>query len=198
MYISPFCLQTLLPGFGSYSPAGASTKLFRHFAQIIKSGYHLPYHFSFWDFKRNYDWKILFIFSTGNFQQFDYGPNVNIEKYNSEVPMKYDLAKVTAPVHLYYGDGDYLVSREVRMWIVSLLIEILKSIRILQTAHALEKQLRNCTGLTRVPFHNFNHLDFLFAYDAKSLLYDQVIAAMDEYKWELINYVTQQICPYIT
>lgn len=53
-------------------------------------------------------------FYTGDFRQFDYGTVVNQQKYKSMIPSRYDLSKVTAPVQIYYGDGDYLVSGEVR------------------------------------------------------------------------------------
>ena len=55
--------------------------------------------------------------SSGKFQQYDYGITGNKEKYNSLVPPKYDLSKITAPVHVYYSENDWLANTKVRIFL---------------------------------------------------------------------------------
>lgn len=43
----------------------------------------------------------------------------------------------------------------------------------------LGRQLSNCRGTFNVPFAKFNHMDFIWAMDAKSLLYDLILEQME-------------------
>ncbi|KAI5641043.1 hypothetical protein NE865_06699 [Phthorimaea operculella] len=45
------------------------------------------------------------------FQEYDYGPR-NHEVYGSDKPPLYPLERISAPVAIIYGDGDWLVSPE--------------------------------------------------------------------------------------
>lgn len=47
------------------------------------------------------------------FKRFDYGREENLQRYGQEKPPMYDLSQVTAPVVLFYGDGDYISPPEV-------------------------------------------------------------------------------------
>ena len=53
--------------------------------------------------------------ATGDFRQFDYGAEINMAKYGSEIPPDYDLSKVKAPTAIYYGDNDFLADKVVRL-----------------------------------------------------------------------------------
>ncbi|XP_066150246.1 lipase 1-like [Euwallacea fornicatus] len=61
----------------------------------------------------------------------------------------YDLAKVTAPMVFYYGEADNVVNHE-------LLNEAIKD-------------MPNVKKIYRVPYRNFNHLDFLWGKDVRLL-----------------------------
>ncbi|KAK4878156.1 hypothetical protein RN001_010662 [Aquatica leii] len=75
---------------------------------------------------------------------------------------EYTLELVTAPVALHYGDGDGLISKE--------------------DNEILSKRLRNAVGIFKVPYRNFNHIDFMWSIDSKILLYDHLISLMKLYK----------------
>lgn len=54
----------------------------------------------------------LLLFS-GNFQKYDYGEEMNLQRYNSRSPPMYDLSKVTVPVALFSSNNDWLAAPEV-------------------------------------------------------------------------------------
>lgn len=57
---------------------------------------------------------IIYIFLIlGGFAQYDYGPERNKEIYGSEKPPQYNLSKILAPVAVYYGENDVLITNEV-------------------------------------------------------------------------------------
>lgn len=76
----------MLPVILGHTPAGASTHTLIHFAQGINSG---------------------------KFRPFDYGKEKNMEIYGNIEPPPYELAKVTAPIALYWSDNDWLAPKEV-------------------------------------------------------------------------------------
>lgn len=90
---------------------------------------------------------------------YDYGLFGNNERYGSSSPPDYDLKKITAPVYLHYSDNDWLAH--------------------VKDVDELASKLGNLVGKFRVPDGKFNHLDYQWAIDAKSLLYDRVISIMD-------------------
>lgn len=96
--------------------------------------------------------------NSSSFRQFDYGPERNRALYGSSVPPNYPLKSIIAPVFLHYGDNDKLT--------------------VPQDVRRVNMQLGNSMGLFRVPFNNWNHLDFIYGSSAKSLLYDGVIDKM--------------------
>ncbi|CAH0561153.1 unnamed protein product [Brassicogethes aeneus] len=77
--------ETLLPKMYYYSPTYTSSRQLFHYGQLIHSG---------------------------KFRQYDYGKKENLKRYNSTEPPCYDLEKVTAPIVLYYGDSDALVTEK--------------------------------------------------------------------------------------
>ncbi|XP_017888742.1 lipase 3-like [Ceratina calcarata] len=76
---------TLLSTVVQYDPAGASTRQFVHYAQLMTSG---------------------------KFRKYDHGLIGNMKKYGQIHPPDYDLAKVKLPVYIYYGSNDILVAPE--------------------------------------------------------------------------------------
>ncbi|KAG7201050.1 hypothetical protein KM043_017599 [Ampulex compressa] len=74
---------TLLPVILGHTPAGASTRQLTHYAQE---------------------------FLSGKFRRYDYGTEGNSRIYNSTVPPKYNLSRITVPIGLFYGDNDLFAS----------------------------------------------------------------------------------------
>ncbi|KAK5638512.1 hypothetical protein RI129_012807 [Pyrocoelia pectoralis] len=74
---------------------------------------------------------------------------------------EYDLKMITAPVSLHYADGDAIISKEDNEF--------------------LAKRLPNVVGLFKVPYHNFNHIDFMWGIDSKILVYDHLINILKQY-----------------
>ncbi|CAH1402310.1 unnamed protein product [Nezara viridula] len=94
------------------------------------------------------------------FQQFDYGYVGNLERYHQRNPPEYDLSKITTPIMLHYASNDWLAGVK----------DVLK----------LKSKLLDSDSRL-VPFHYFNHLDFMWATDVKKLLYDDMIKIMAKY-----------------
>ncbi|XP_046748809.1 lipase 3-like [Diprion similis] len=127
--------NTLLPIILGHSPAGTSTKTLIHYAQGINSG---------------------------EFRQYDYGKEKNLEIYHSVTPPAYNLTGINVPVSLHYADNDWLAS--------------------ITDVKRLYQDLPKTIGMFRVNFPKFNHLDFLWGIDAPKLVYEKVIYMMGKYK----------------
>lgn len=52
-----------------------------------------------------YNVNSVFLFS-GKFQDYDYGPTENIQKYKKSSPPQFNLTNVVAPVGLFYSAND--------------------------------------------------------------------------------------------
>lgn len=93
---------------------------------------------------------------SGKFRQYDYGWWDNYFHYYGQLePPEYDFNKVTAPVALHYSDNDWLAA--------------------VRDVDELSTKLPNLLGKFNVPLPSFNHLDYLWAIDADSLVYRKVI-----------------------
>ncbi|GLH01219.1 Lipase 3, partial [Gryllus bimaculatus] len=125
--------KALLPVMLSHSAQGASTKTAIHYAQMINSG---------------------------KFQQFDYGAQENMKRYNSTAPPSYDLSKINVSTHLYYAANDWLAS--------------------VMDVNSLYTDLQCKKSKYLVPLPTFNHLDFILAKDVKKLLYDDIIKQLQQ------------------
>ncbi|GLH01895.1 Lipase 3, partial [Gryllus bimaculatus] len=99
---------------------------------------------------------------SGQFRQWDYGVISNTYFYGSSKPPNYNLTRVTAPVAIFYSDNDWL----------SNIIDV-KRLQALLT--------RSVVRMIKVPWNKFNHLDYMWAIDAKRLVYDTVIQTFREY-----------------
>ncbi|KAJ2949411.1 hypothetical protein O0L34_g15326 [Tuta absoluta] len=94
------------------------------------------------------------------FQQYDYGPR-NHEMYGSEKPPCYPLERISAPVVIMYGDGDWIVTPE--------------------DSRTLRDKLTNLVGFIKVKFPKFNHFDFLWAKDMKTLIMTHLYRFLGSY-----------------
>lgn len=118
---------TNLPVIFAHLPSGASTKQLVHYGQEIVSG---------------------------EFQNFDYGAKKNMQMYNSKVPPKYHLERVTSPVALFYSTQDWLSN--------------------ITDINVLRKILPNVIDAYLVPDKKFNHVDFIYAKDLKTLIFSRL------------------------
>ncbi|CAH3901613.1 unnamed protein product [Pieris brassicae] len=116
-----------LPVIYNHFPGGSSFKQIQHFGQLVLSGY---------------------------FRQFDYELK-NIEIYGSLTPPSYPVENITAPVALFYGEGDWLSD--------------------VSDAKILKSRLPNLVEFHRVEDEHFSHLDFVYAVDTKNLLLANIL-----------------------
>uniref|UniRef100_A0A8D8QNB6 Lipase 3 n=1 Tax=Cacopsylla melanoneura TaxID=428564 RepID=A0A8D8QNB6_9HEMI len=100
-----------------------------------------------------------FINRPNTFRQFDYGPLQNVQHYNSSVPPDYNVSAITAKVAFFYGPNDPLANE--------------KDVKLFYP------RLPNPIGLFRVNFSTFTHIDFLWAKDARAILYNQLLDLID-------------------
>ncbi|XP_025995191.1 lipase 3 [Solenopsis invicta] len=127
-----------LPAILGHYPTSASVKQLLHYGQLVKSG---------------------MMISAGRFQQYDYELD-NLEKYHSLVPPKYDLPKITAPVHLYYSANDWLANTK--------------------DVDKLSRELGNLASKILIADKKFNHLDFLWGKNVKKNCYDLILNQMNK------------------
>ncbi|XP_077549614.1 gastric triacylglycerol lipase-like [Haemaphysalis longicornis] len=115
-------------------PAGTSWKNLLHFAQVVR---------------------------TDQFCKYDYGAEKNKKTYGQTSPPCYPLEKITAPVAIFWGDGDTLSQPadidKIRARVPSIVVD------------------------ERVGSGPFNHVDFAFGIDAKGILHDRIVEVMHRY-----------------
>ncbi|KOB72805.1 Acid lipase-2 [Operophtera brumata] len=96
----------------------------------------------------------------GRFQMFDFGPSGNFKLYGTINPPKYPVHEITLPIALFSSDNDLLAS------------DIDVTNLYIQLANPIEHYV--------VPFKEFNHMDFLWAIDAPTLVYDKLLQLLEE------------------
>lgn len=96
--------------------------------------------------------------NSGRWAQFDFGPLQNVRRYGRLKSPDYSLRNVTAPVALYYSDQDELAASK--------------------DVERLARELPNLVISFKVQDDTFNHLDFVWAKDAKELCYHYVFEQM--------------------
>lgn len=94
------------------------------------------------------------------FRKFDFGAD-NLAIYGQLFPPNYNLLNVQAPTHLYYGANDWLASPS-------------------DTA-ILNAALPNVRLLYQVLMPYFNHMDFVWATNVRSLVYQPLVNTMRLY-----------------
>ena len=94
------------------------------------------------------------------FPKYDYGEEENLKRYNgSATPPLFPLDKVDVPLFLFYGNGDKLIAEK--------------------DVEALAKALPSTeVALYSIDYEGWNHNDFVYAIDAKTLVYDIIIEHM--------------------
>ncbi|XP_055300239.1 lipase 3-like [Sitodiplosis mosellana] len=90
-----------------------------------------------------------------HFRHYDYGLHGNLRIYRRAVPPDYNLKSCTAKVAIMYADQDTTVAAE--------------------DIRRLPSELPNVVEIRRVDDDIFNHIDFVWASDAKELVYDYII-----------------------
>ncbi|KAK7071277.1 hypothetical protein SK128_015991 [Halocaridina rubra] len=93
-------------------------------------------------------------FTSGRFQHFDWGKGDNLKHYGQVTPPVYDVTKIQIPITMFWANNDWLTSQK-------------------DVSH-LEKELPQLQGSYKVSNPAFSHLDFLWATDAKPLVYDKI------------------------
>ncbi|XP_014204869.1 lipase 3-like [Copidosoma floridanum] len=96
------------------------------------------------------------------FQRYDYGDSGNMKRYNSTTPPDYDLSKIKVPIAAFWADNDWLASP----------IDVKR----------LCAYLPNKIIDYKVNYPKFNHLDYLWAIDAPTLVYKEVLAVLQKYR----------------
>ncbi|KOB73727.1 Lipase 3 [Operophtera brumata] len=91
---------------------------------------------------------------TGEFRHFDYGTAGNLERYGTETPPSYALENIVAPISLFYSDADWLAHPK--------------------DVDKLYNNLDSAIDIHKIPYQQFNHLDFLWAKDFKVLVYKRL------------------------
>lgn len=152
----------MIPIFLGHFPGGAATKQLLHYAQSFNKGIvHLSLpQIGFIAFCCLTS-KICFQFS-GYFRQYDYGKSKNKEIYGTPEPPDYDLSRINVPIFLHYSKNDFFAAVE--------------DVEHLATGlgDALEEKIL-------IPYEKFNHLDYIIATEAPTLVYDKVIDIMNRY-----------------
>jgi len=97
------------------------------------------------------------------FQAYDWGPERNMEIYNSPTPPQVDLGKANVPHALYLASGNDFVSQP-------------------GDYNRLIQELPNIVKKFTVSWKDWNHMDFITGIGAPRLLYHEILTEMDKYK----------------
>ena len=95
---------------------------------------------------------------SGHFRQFDHGLVDNYRKYGRMTPPDYNLDNVQAKVALHYASDDWLASP--------------------QDVEKLGSKLPNVVGMFHVPHTRFNHVDFVWGTNVRTIVYDKILRLM--------------------
>ncbi|KAL7730697.1 hypothetical protein ACLKA6_003468 [Drosophila palustris] len=126
--------MTAMPEQFATHPSGCSTNQMLHYLQEQQSGY---------------------------FRQYDHGTEKNLEAYKSETPPEYPVEKITADMHLWYGESDDLAAVE----------DVL----------ALADRLPN-KKVHRMEDSGWTHGDFALNVEVRKLLNEPVIKIMLDFE----------------
>lgn len=99
------------------------------------------------------------IIKSGSFQKFDYGTRVNPTFYGSVQAPKYILERVNVPVAIFYSDSDFLNHHSDIQTLVDSLPNVIQTEKI----------------------EKFNHIDYLWGRDAKTILYNSVMSMLKKF-----------------
>lgn len=94
-------------------------------------------------------------FISRKFRKFDYGPYFNMLFYGSVLAPSYNLNNTLVPTFLYYGENDFISAPE----------DVLR----------LRNELSNVKLFYKVSDPMWTHLDFIWATNADSMVYEKVL-----------------------
>ncbi|CAG4983198.1 unnamed protein product [Colias eurytheme] len=97
---------------------------------------------------------------SGHFRHFDYG-SLNLLKYGFPEPPIYPVEKITAPVAIFFSKGDWLANKK--------------------DVQKLQSKLSNQILFYTIPNKHFNHFDYLYAKETKSLVLPQIVLLIQQY-----------------
>ncbi|XP_069668914.1 lipase 3-like [Periplaneta americana] len=95
------------------------------------------------------------LMKSGMFRQYDYGFVRNLMNYGNTKPPEYNFAVITSSTSMLVGSNDWLATPE--------------------DAGILYRSLPNTPEYYTIPHPEFNHFDFLWAVDVKSLINDKIL-----------------------
>lgn len=102
---------------------------------------------------------------SGRFCRFDFGPKTNLLKYKTPLPPLYNPEDVKTPIAIFYADNDLFVSPNDLKFLLNRLPNIIETYKI--------------------PYKNFNHIDFVYAKDAPKLVYDKLFQTLKKFTTNL-------------
>ncbi|ODM99121.1 Lipase 3 [Orchesella cincta] len=95
------------------------------------------------------------------FRQYDYGPTKNVARYGTVVPPSYNLTAITVPTHFIHGEADnFVVPNDVQITRDHMRPGVVKEV-------------------IKVDWSLFNHVDFVNAKDADTLVYNKVLQILN-------------------
>ncbi|XP_077292155.1 lipase 3-like [Arctopsyche grandis] len=101
------------------------------------------------------------LYNSGKFRNYDYGSILlNLYMYGSSSPTDYNLTQITAPVAIFFSDNDGMVG--------------------LEDVDRLHAELGNPIKKYRLSMTEFSHIDYIWAVDATSILYEHIVKNLKE------------------
>ncbi|XP_067000567.2 lipase 1 isoform X3 [Anabrus simplex] len=99
--------------------------------------------------------------NSGEFMKYDYGEEKNLIMYGSRIPPKYDVSKITVPVAIMYAQNDIITDPR----------DVAKT----------KEALPNVIAFLKVKDEEFTHVDFIWAMNVKSLVYEDILRLLRKY-----------------
>lgn len=101
------------------------------------------------------------MYETGRFQNYDYGSiEKNQKHYGQSYPPQFHPENITTPMALFSGKDDWLADPK--------------------DVNKLKRKLKSLKYFTMID--DWDHLDFIWAMDAKKVVYDKVMALLKKYR----------------
>ena len=119
--------------------------------------------------------------SVGRFARYDYGIIGNMQHYKQRTPPSYNMAAITAPVVLMWGEQDFLADPTVtiKFWSYTFML-LIYIVSLFQDVKWLATQLPNLQDNIRIADDQFNHLDFIWGIKADTLCYNIIVEKLNE------------------
>ncbi|XP_043260210.1 lipase 3-like isoform X2 [Colletes gigas] len=99
---------------------------------------------------------------SGSFRKFDYGVPKNLKIYGSTQPPTYDLERIKTPIVIFYSENDFMTDPA--------------------DVKKLVERLPNVIETRKIENVKFNHIDYLWGRDAKTLLYNTVLTVLKRFR----------------